>query len=69
MNDMRKITANLPAGLLASCQDYTGQGVTETLRQALEDMKRKRAYQALLALRGKVQFESDWRELRGKDDE
>jgi hypothetical protein len=56
MNDMRKITANLPTDLLASCQDYTGEGITETLRRALEDMRRKRAYQGLLALKGKLDF-------------
>ena len=35
MSEMRKITAYVPVKLLASAQAYTGEGVTETLRQGL----------------------------------
>lgn len=57
MTDMKKVTAFLPAQLLANCQDFTGAGVTETLRQALEEMARRRAYEGLKSLRGKVHFD------------
>jgi hypothetical protein len=57
MSEMKKVTAFLPADLLATCQNMTGEGVTETLRQALEAMARKRAYAGLLEMRGKIKFE------------
>jgi hypothetical protein len=56
MSEMKKVTAFLPADLLSSCQDFTGMGVTETLKLALKDMAAKRAYERMLELRGKVQF-------------
>jgi hypothetical protein len=54
MTEMRKITAFVPAGLLKSAQAYTGAGVTETLRQALEGLAYRRFYEGLRSLRGKV---------------
>jgi hypothetical protein len=65
MGEMRKITANLPADLLASAQAHTGEGVTETLRQALQVLARDRLYQGLMDLRGKLNFDDfDLEELR-----
>jgi hypothetical protein len=58
MSDMRKITAILPARLLASAQAETGEGVTETLRIALQKIEREGAYRRLRELRGKVKFEN-----------
>ena len=69
MSEMRKITAFLPAQLVESAMETSGAGLTETLRQALRDYNHHAASQKLLAMRGKVKFDSDWRELRGKDDE
>ena len=57
MAEMKKVTAFLPAQLLANCQDFTGAGVTETLRLALEQMARARAYEGLKSLRGKVHLD------------
>jgi hypothetical protein len=57
MTEMRKITAYVPAKLLASAQAHTGQGVTETLRQALEKLSREAFYERLKALKGKVKFD------------
>ena len=56
MTEMKKITAFVPAGLLKSAQAYTGAGVTETLRQALEAIAYQRFYDGLRSLRGKVGF-------------
>jgi hypothetical protein len=64
MSEMRKITAFVPADLLASAQAYTGQGVTETLRQALERLAHQAFYDRLKALRGKVKFDISLDELR-----
>jgi hypothetical protein len=65
MSEMRKITAFLPAKLLEKAQAQTGAGVTETLRQSLEEMLRREAYRRLRALKGKVNFDDfDLEELR-----
>lgn len=56
MTQMKKITAYVPQGLLRSAQAYSGAGVTETLRQALEIMAYRHFYQGLKDLRGKVDF-------------
>ena len=64
MSEMRKITAFVPAELLASAQAYTGEGVTETLRQGLEKLAHQAFYDRLRALKGKVKFDIDLDELR-----
>ncbi|MBV8593576.1 MAG: hypothetical protein JOZ27_04645 [Caulobacteraceae bacterium] len=51
---MRKITAWLPARLVADAQACTGEGVTETLKQALEKLALAKVYDDVLALEGKV---------------
>ena len=57
MSEMRKITAFVPVETLAAAQAYTGEGVTETLRIALEKLARQSFYEKLRALRGKVKFD------------
>jgi hypothetical protein len=65
MTEMRKITAFLPAKALAAAQAYTGEGVTETLRIALEKLGRESFYKRLKALKGKVKFDDfDLADLR-----
>ncbi len=64
MSEMRKITAFVPAKTLAAAQAYTGEGVTETLRVALERLARQSFYDQLRALKGKVKFDIDLDELR-----
>ena len=65
MSELRKITAFVPSETLAAAQDYTGQGVTETLRIALETLAHQRFYDRLKALKGKVKFDDfDLEELR-----
>jgi hypothetical protein len=65
MSEMRKITAFVPAEMLAAAQAYTGEGVTETLRIALEKLARQSFYEKLKALKGKVRFDDfDLDELR-----
>jgi hypothetical protein len=57
MGEMRKITVFVPAKLLASAQDYTAKGVTETVREGLERLSRQRFHDRLKALKGKVKFD------------
>jgi len=65
MSEMRKITVFVPAKLLASAQDYTAKGVSETVREGLERLTRARFYEQLRALKGKVKFDDfDLAELR-----
>jgi hypothetical protein len=64
MNDTRKITAILPRQLLATAQEYTGAGVAETLKIALERLAREQFYGRMRELRGKVHTDVDLGELR-----
>jgi len=64
MNDMRKITAILPADLLAKAQANTGEGVADTLRIALERLNHAEWCRRMLELRGKIQVDLDLDELR-----
>lgn len=60
----KKITANIPAKLLARAQQMTGLGITETLVAGLEELERSKKRSALRALRGKVRFELDLERTR-----
>ncbi|MGA0602344.1 hypothetical protein ACO2Q3_16670 [Caulobacter sp. KR2-114] len=65
MSELRKITAFVPAELLAAAQAYTGEGVTETLRQALEKLAHQGFYRRMLEARGKITFDDfDLEDLR-----
>jgi hypothetical protein len=57
--DSRRITANLPADLLEQAMRATGRGITETLVEGLERLKRADAYRKAMALKGKVQVAVD----------
>lgn len=56
---MRKITASVPARLLASAQEETGVGISETLRIGLQKIVHARFYKGMRELRGKVNQELD----------
>lgn len=64
MSEMRKITVEVPEDLLERVQEFTGAGVTETIRTALKKMDSIRAQQELLKLRGKIKFSINLDELR-----
>jgi hypothetical protein len=59
MTEMKKITAFVPAHLLASAQEETGLGISETLRIGLQKIAHERFYKGLQELRGKVDFDCD----------
>lgn len=67
MSEMRKITAFVPEHLLAQAQACTGEGITETLRIALEQLTRDRFYKGMQALRGKVKFDHSLLKLEDRD--
>lgn len=60
----QKVTVHIDRDLLRRAQGRTGQGVTGTIRQGLALVAASEAYERLRALRGKVKFSIDLRELR-----
>jgi hypothetical protein len=61
---VKKVTVNLPAGLLERARSITKRGVTETIVQALVELDRQRQRTALRGLRGRVRFELDLERTR-----
>jgi hypothetical protein len=59
MKGARRITANLSAELLAQAMEVTGKGITGTLVEGLRLVRRARAYEKALALRGKLALSID----------
>jgi hypothetical protein len=59
MGAMRHITADVPEDLLREAMAVTNKGVSETLIEGLELVRRTRAYQKALALRGKLDLDID----------
>jgi hypothetical protein len=64
MGEMRKITVDVSEADLAAAQDYTGEGITETVRVALRKLRSDRAQKRALELRGKVKFSMTWQEMK-----
>ena len=64
MEELRKITVQVPERDLELAQELTGEGVTETVRAALKKLASIRAQQRLLKLRGKVKFAMTLDEMR-----
>lgn len=63
MGRLKKITVQVPEELLKRAA-ADGEGITETVRNALEIRARDRAYDKLRALRGKVKFSISLDRLR-----
>ena len=59
MTRARRITANLPAQLLDEAMEVTGKGITDTLVEGLRLVRRTRAYDKAMALRGKLDLAID----------
>ncbi|WP_396594999.1 hypothetical protein [Brevundimonas sp. R86498] len=56
MTALRKITVHLPHDLIEGAQAATGAGLTETVKQGLEKLRREAFYRQMKALRGTVDF-------------
>lgn len=64
MNEMRKITVEVPSDLLDRVQSFTGEGVTETVRTGLKKIDAERAQREFRQLRGTYKFSVSLDELR-----
>ncbi len=60
----QKITVHVDRDLLKKARERTGKGVTATIREGLQLVAAGQVYDRLRALRGKVAFSLDLRELR-----
>lgn len=56
---MKRVTANLPEELLKEAMAVTNEGITETLVQGLEMVRRTRAFRKAMDLRGKLDLSID----------
>lgn len=59
MSATRRITANLPADLLDQAMQTTGRGITETIVEGLERVRRADAYRKAMALKGRLRLKVD----------
>ena len=64
MKRSKKVTVVLPEKLLRRAQEYTGEGLTSTIRRGLELVAAGSSYEGLRRLRGKVKLSLDVKELR-----
>jgi len=55
----RRITANLPSDLLEQAMKATGRGITETIIEGLERVRRADAYQKAISLKGRIRMTVD----------
>jgi hypothetical protein len=59
MKALKSITAQIPEDLLNEAMAVTNKGIAETLIEGLELVRRTRAYQKAMALRGKLDLDVD----------
>jgi hypothetical protein len=60
----QKVTAWIPKALLQDAQSFTGLGITETLKEGLEQLITAKAYEEIRQFRGKVRVSIDLDALR-----
>lgn len=63
----QRITANIPKDLLREAQRVTRSGITETLVEGLHLLKRRRAYDKAMALKGKLRLQVDIEKSRERN--
>lgn len=64
METARKITVEVPEGLLERAQQALGAGITQTVRTGLTLVAASHTYAELRKLRGKVRFSRSLTELK-----
>ena len=64
MGELRKITVRVDGQDLERAQQFTGAGVTETVRIALKRLAQLQAQRDLAKLRGTIKFSMSLEELR-----
>jgi len=62
--ETRKITVEVPQGLLEKAQQASGAGITQTVRTALQILAASQVYDRLLKMRGVVRFSRTYEELK-----
>ena len=60
----KRVTANLPEELLEEAMETTGKGITATLTEGLELVRRTRAYRKAMDLKGRLELNVDLEESR-----
>jgi hypothetical protein len=53
------VTANIPTDVLARAQRATGKGITETLVEGLDLLRRRAAGERILAMAGRLKLDVD----------
>ena len=61
---VKRVTLNIPVHTLRQAMAVTGHGITATVIEALEELKRRSQRSALRQLRGKVDFDLDLEKTR-----
>ncbi len=64
----KRVTANLPPDLLQAAMQVTGKGITDTLIEGLRRLRRARAYEKAMALRGRIALRVDLEKSRERRD-
>lgn len=64
MEAAKKITVEVPSGLLRKATKSTGLGITPTIREGLKLVAASSAYERLLKLKGKIKFSINLKKLR-----
>ena len=64
METTRKITVEVPAGLLERAQRASGSGIAQTVRTGLQLVAASHAYRRVRQLRGKVRITRTLSELK-----
>jgi hypothetical protein len=68
MAQAKRITANLPEDLLRDAMKVTRKGITDTLVEGLRLIRRARAYEKAMALRGRLRLDVDLEASRERRD-
>lgn len=64
MTRVKKITTLIPLDLLQKAQKFTGEGITQTIRTALELLAKKEIFRQVRSLKGTYKFKLDLKKLR-----
>lgn len=64
MGTAKKITTIIPEDLIKSAQKVTGQGITQTIKTALQLLSKKESYKEFKALKGTYKSKLDISRLR-----
>ena len=66
---IRKITVMIPDELIEEATKNTGKNITDTIKEGLQLIRAKNAYQGLLGRKGKEKIKLNVKRLRGDQKE